>query len=503
MFGLRRIINAIKIQSKKSQDNKSDNTQGKLSRSLPKNVRAIREIMSDSTDLIIRPLNIGGRKPVKGVLIFIDGLVNAKTINENIIKPLQYDSRIANADEILTGNAEEFMTRMLTVGEVKDADNLSGVIDGCLQGDSALIIDGFCKAFIINTKGWDMRSISEPMTEAVVRGPREGFTENMRTNTALLRRKIKSPDLTFEVMKIGRRTRTNVCIVYIKSIADSKLIEEVKRRLSVIDTDAILESGYIEQFIEDSPFSLFATVAYSEKPDVVAAKLLEGRAGIIVDGTPFVLTVHMLFLESFQTAEDYYIRTYAASMLRFIRFMAFSISLLAPGFYVALTTYHQELIPTPLLISMTSASEGVPFPAVMEVGTMLIVFEILREAGLRMPKPIGQAISIVGALVVGEAAVTAGLISAPIVIVIAVTAVSSFVVPNQYDASSILRIIYLISAAVLGGFGLALGLLGTLIYLSSLESFSTPYFSPFSPTHAKDLKDSAIRLPLWTMITRP
>ena len=228
-------------------------------------------------------------------------------------------------------------------------------------------------------------------------------------------------------MTIGRKTKTAVCLVYLKGVANPQVVEEAKRRLERIDTDGILESGYIEQFIEDAPLSIFSTIGNSEKPDTVAAKILEGRIAVLVDGTPFVLTFPMLFIEGFQSSEDYYSRPYYASLVRVIRFIAFMVSVLGPGIYVAVTTFHQELIPTPLLFTIAAAVEGTPFPTMIEVLVMGVIFEILREAGIRLPRPVGQAISIVGALVVGESAVSAGLIGEPVVIVIALTAVSSFV----------------------------------------------------------------------------
>jgi spore germination protein KA len=319
----------------------------------------------------------------------------------------------------------------------------------------------------------------------------------------MLRRKIKNPDFMLETMKIGVRTKTDVCIAYIGGLADPKLIEEIRRRLKKINTDAILETGYIEQFIEDAPYSIFSTVANSEKPDKVAAKLLEGRAAILVDGSPFVLTVPMLFMESFQAAEDYYSRPVFASITRLLRFTAFLISVLAPALYVALTSFHQELIPTPLLLTMAAAHEGVPFPSVLEAGLMVAAFEILREAGVRLPRPVGQAVSIVGALVIGESAVSAGLIGAPMVIVVSVTAVSSFIVPPQIDSGGILRFMLLILSGVMGGFGIAMGLIAVFIHLASLRSFGTTYLSALAPFNAEDMKDSFVRAPIWKLSKRP
>jgi spore germination protein KA len=425
-------------------------------------------------------------------------------INENIIRPLMYDSQfIISPNEAEAFSMDDIYSNLLSVGSAEYAADLYDAAYGCLSGDAAFFAEGSDQALLLCCKGWKERSVEDPQTESVIRGPREGFTEDIRTNSSLLRRKIRDPALRLETMKIGRKTATKVTVAYLQGVAPPELIEETKYRLGRIDTDAILESGYIEQYIEDAPFSIFATVAYSEKPDVVAAKILEGRAAILVDGTPFVLTVPMLFAENFQTSEDYYVRTYYASILRLIRYLSYAITILAPAAYVALTTFHQELIPTALLFTMIAAREGIPFPAIMEAGLMIITFEIIREAGVRLPRPVGQAISIVGALVIGESAVSAGLIGAPMVIVVALTAVSSFVLPANTENDVILRIVFLILAGSMGGFGIMIGLLGLLIHLSSLRSFGTPYLSPVIPLRQENMQDVFIRKPLWSMKRRP
>lgn len=482
--------------------------QKKFTASLSDNRATLEHILGKSGDLVYREFSFGKDGQCRGLLIFVDGLANQEILNESVMGVFQYERRFAQLTGFdLSGEGdgglEQIKAAMLTVADVKDAPTVGKAVDGCLSGETIFIVDGCPQALLVNTRGWERRSVSEPETEAVIRGPREGFTENLRTNTALLRRKIKAPGLTMEALKLGRRTRTDICIVYIKGLCDAGLLQRLRRRLRRIDTDAILESGYIEQYIEDAPFSLFPTVGYSEKPDVVAAKLLEGRVGIIIDGTPFVLTAPMLFNESFQTAEDYYIRPYFASFVRALRYLAYFFSILGPALYVALTTFHQELLPTSLLFTMTAAREGVPFPAALEAFLMLGTYEILKEAGLRLPKPVGQAISIVGALVMGESAVSAGLVSAPMVVVVAMTAVSSFVVPTQTNAGTLLRIIFLALAALMGGYGILLGLLGMLIHLSGLTSFGVPYLSPAAPFHPEDSKDLLIRAPLWMMLSRP
>lgn len=392
---------------------------------------------------------------------------------------------------------------LLSVGDIEEAADMNQVVEGCLMGDTVLLLDGCTTGIIISSKGYEIRSINESSTEVVVRGPKESFNENLRSNTAMIRRKIRNPALTFENMRIGQKTKTLVNIVYIKGLANQKLIDEAKRRLQAINTDAILESGYIEQFIEDAPLSIFATLGHTEKPDVLAAKILEGRIGIIVDGTPFVLTAPYLFLEAFQAAEDYYGRSAYSSLIRIFRFISFFISVLAPSLYVALTTFHQELIPTSLLFTMAAAREGVPFTALIETVVFLLIFEILKEAGLRLPKPIGQTISIVGALVMGEAAVSAGLVGAPLVIVVALTAVSGFVVSSANEQEVLLRWIFLILSGLLGGVGITIGIIGLLLHTTALRSFGYAYLSPLLPVDTSDLKDSMVRAPLWLMHRRP
>jgi spore germination protein KA len=304
-------------------------------------------------------------------------------------------------------------------------------------------------------------------------------------------------------MVVGRKTKTSISLAYIRGVARDDLIAEVRRRIRRIDTDAILDAGILEQYIEDAPFSLFPTVNYTERPEVAASRILEGRVAILIDGTPIVNTVPMLFLESFQTPDDYNYRWMFSTLIRWIRFLTFGLSITFPSLYVAFSTYHQELIPTPLLISMAAAEEGTPFPAVVEVVLMGIIFEILREAGIRLPHPIGTAVSIVGALVIGETAVAAGLIGAPVVIIVALTAITSFVVPFQVESATLIRLGLVIPAGFFGLIGIVNGLMLILIHLATLRSFGVPYLSPLAPMITTDLKDTVIRAPFWKLLTRP
>ncbi len=513
--GIRTVFNylykKIKCMQLKSPKINNETTEKKilqpeLSFSLKDNLSALKKILGSSNDIIYREFSFGSKLQINAAVIYLEGMTEKITIDENIIKPFMHDSKLYNLEnesELEFGDLSIIKNALISVGNVKQTTNISELIDGCLSGNTIFLRQGSKDALSIQSKGFKTRAIEEAKTEAVVRGPREGFCENIATNMTLLRRKIKNPKLSFETMKIGTQTRTSVCVVYIKGIVNPKLIKEIKKRLNRINTDAILESGYIEQFIEDAPYSIFPTIGNSEKPDTTAAKILEGRAAILVDGTPFVLTMPMLFIEGFQSAEDYYSRPFYASVIRILRFIAFYVSVLAPASYVILSTFHQELIPTTLLLTMAASHEGVPFPAVMEVGVMMITFEILREAGVRLPRPVGQAVSIVGALVIGEAAVSAGLIGGLTVIVVALTAISSFVVPVYTDVISILRIMFLVLGGILGIFGVGIGFLLVLVHVVSLRSFGTPYLAPLAPLSSEDLKDTFIRTHLWSMFTRP
>ncbi|XJS52761.1 spore germination protein [Tissierella carlieri] len=471
-----------------------------ISSNLEENIEFFKAILGNSNDIKIHEFMFGDCCEFNGALIYIDGLVNNLEITESILKPI-----ILNKDfkEDMMENLKirDFKKCIICSGDIGESNRYSDLFKGCLSGNTILLVDNLSTGLIVSTKGWEKRSVTEPQTESVVRGPREGFTEDFRTNTSLLRRRIKSPRFKMENMIIGKKTYTHICIAYIEGIVKPEVLQKLRDRLRNIDVDSIIDSSYIEEYVEDYPFSIFSTIGYSEKPDVIAAKILEGRVAIVVDGSPFVLTVPMLFVESFQTAEDYYVRPIYASIIRMMRFFAYFIAIFAVPGFIALTTFHQELIPTTLLFTVANAREGTPFPALLEALIMVISFEILREAGLRLPRPVGQAISIVGALVMGDAAVSAGIVGAPMVITVAIAAVAGFIIPEQSDSISILRIIMMILASVLGGFGIAIGFLGMLVHLSILEPFGIPYFA--SIEFSKDQQDSFVRLPLWIMEDRP
>lgn len=473
-----------------------------ISPRLESNIQTIRELFRSDNDLVLREFSVAVCGGKKAALIYIEGLAGAQAVYDGVLQPLMVESRKLGG-VIEVSSMRDVIETLLPSNDAALDRTFDKLCEVVLSGDCALLMDGFPDFAYVNAKSFEKRAVTEPQTETVVRGPREGFTEAIRVNTSLIRRKIKSQNLRMDVMTIGERTKTLVCISYIDNLADPKMIAEVKRRLGLIDTDAILSSGYIEEYIEDAPFSVFPTINYTEKPDVAAARLLEGRCALIIDGTPFVLTLPMLFVECFQSPEDYTVRSVYATFMRVLRMLAFFVSLVAPAMYVALVSFHQELIPTPLLFTIAAAEEGLPFPSYVETAVMLLTFEIMREAGVRLPRPVGQTVNIVGALVMGQAAIQAGIVGAPVVIVIAFTAVASFLTPALSDATVLLRWIFLLLATIMGGFGIAIGLMAVLIHIASLESFGSIYLYPFSPFEAEGLKDAIVRSHMWKLKRRP
>jgi len=485
--------------------NDRDKENKPVSDRLDKNIELFKAVFDRCSDVIIREFDAGLTPPVKAAIVYVDGLVNKEMLTNDLLKALMYDASGVHTGQPAGDMGEYFARKLVAFTEVKPLENMIDIVDSVVSGETVLLVNGVNRGLAISAQDWVQRAITEPETETVVRGPREGFTENLQTNYSLLRRRLKTSRLKFETVKIGVFTKTAVSIGYLEGVANPKIVQEVKNRLKRIDLDGVLESGYVEEFIEDTPLSIFPTIQATERPDKVAGGLLEGQVAILVDTSPFVLLAPVTFPQLLQASEDYYLRWPFASFIRFIRFVTLNIALLAPPFYIAIITYHQEMLPTPLLISIAAAREGVPFPAFVEALLMETTFEVLREAGVRLPKTIGQAVSIVGALVIGEAAVTAGLVSPAMVIVVALTAISSFSLPSYFAAFSIrlLRFPLMVLAAVLGLFGIMVGLLALLIHLCAMRSFGIPYLSPLVPTTWKDLKDTFIRMPWWTMITRP
>ncbi|MGZ7442729.1 spore germination protein [Paenibacillus sp. TH7-28] len=461
-----------------------------------------KQIFANCSDIVFRPVMIHGQNRL--LLIYVDGLVNANALEQVVLKlmmPEGVPGGIENA-ESLGAIIEE---QLVAISRIRVVHQISEIVDGILKANIAVLTDGETKAWLADLEGAEKRAIEEPSAELSVRGPRDGFTETLRINTSLIRKRIRSEKLKMESLNIGEFTRTDIVIAYIEGVVSDSVLKEVRRRIQRIEIDGVLESGYIEEFIEDAPWSPFPQIQNTERPDIVSASLLEGKVAILVDNTPFVLIVPMTFWSGLQAVEDYYERSVYTTFIRLIRYFLLNISLLLPSLFVSLSTFHQQLIPTNLLISIAAAREGVPFPTVIETLLMELMFEGLREAGIRLPKPIGSAVSIVGALVIGQAAVQAGIVSATVVIIVATTGISSFVIPryNLGTAYRMLRFPILILAGVLGLYGVIAGIFIIAIHLLGLRSFGVPYMSPMAPQISGNLKDVFIRTPRWSMPRRP
>ncbi|WP_274651196.1 spore germination protein [Paenibacillus humicola] len=468
-----------------------------LSADINKNLQVFRSIYADCSDVIFRPFLISGSR--QSELIHIDGLSNIEEIDRSVLAPLMQEIEAGAAD------IEGIFANKLTVSKLKVVQTFNECVEQISAGNPLLLIDLENRALSFGLGKWEKRAVEEPAAERVLRGPREGFTETLGVNTSLLRRKIRSPELKTLTMKVGRRTRTDVVIAYMEGIADKTLIDEVKNRLQRIDIEGVLESGYIEELIEDNPYSPFPQLLNTERVDVAASSLLEGRAVILMDGTPFVLVAPISFFSLLHSAEDYYSRFMIGTAIRWLRYFFVVLSMLLPSLYVALITFHHELVPTSLLISMARSREDIPFPALVEALIMEIIFEALREAGVRLPKQVGAAVSIVGALVIGEAAVSAGIVSSPMVMVVAITGIASFTIPRYAMGISLrmLRFPMIFLAGTLGLLGIMLGIIVIAIHLCTLRSFGVPYLSPIAPLKTRELKDVLIRAPWWSLNSRP
>ncbi|MDN5327121.1 MAG: spore germination protein [Moorella sp. (in: firmicutes)] len=476
----------------------------RLTAELKLNLEQLQTIFARCSDVVRRDFYLG--QAVKVALFYIDGLADKKLIEDTLVRTLQQaPAELARSLAERTGDLTAVMEMVMPMTDVAVVDNMGSLVKHVLNGDTVLILNGFNKGLALSTRAWEHRAVEEPITESVVRGPRESFIESLRTNTSLIRRRLKTPSLKMETVCLGRYTMTNIVITYIEDLADPAVVREVRRRLERIQIDGVLESAYIEELIEDNPDSPFPQIDHTERPDKVAAALLEGRVGILIDGTPFALIVPTVFVQFLQASEDYYERYYLSSFLRLARFVALNIALLLPAVYVAVTTFHQEMLPTNLLVKVASQREGIPFPAVVEALIIELTFELLREAGVRLPRPVGQAVSIVGALVIGEAAVSASLVSPAMVIVVAMTGISSFATPSYSMAITLrlLRFVMLILAGTIGFYGIMLGLLAILVHLNTLRSFGVPYLAPVAPWNFSDFKDTMVRVPRWAMNYRP
>ena len=399
--------------------------------------------------------------------------------------------------------ADALLESVVYIAESEVIYDAAEVQKSILGGDAVVIVDGTDGYLICSVRKWDKRAIAEPPTSTVMRGPREGFIEDVKTNLSLIERRLKSPSLAVEKMTIGRLSQTTVALVYLADVAAPEVVNAVRDKLEKIDIDALTDSHYIQPYLEERPFSIFHQTGVTEKPDIVTAKLLEGRVAIVVDGSPMVVTVPFMVIEDYQSSEDYYERPSLSTFLRILRLVSIFFAVLLPGFYVALQEYHYSMIPLRFLITVMTAVNGIPLPPLLEIMFVILLFEVIREASVRMPRAVGMAMSIVGALVLGETAVKAGIISSPAVMITALSSIALYVAPNQEGTLTLLRVAFTALGGLGGMYFMLVGMLYLVLYLCSMGGFGTPYLAPLAPFVPGDLKDSFYRASLLRMNERP
>jgi spore germination protein KA len=464
----------------------------------------IQDKLGDSDDLIVRRFHIFGQ--YKAAIVYFMNMIDQNSLNEDIMRPLMYPPpHLADQEVSLEELRDVLPNETLYHSQGKLEKKLSSIISIILRGETTVIVEGMNEAILVGTTRVDKRAINQPETEQVIRGAREGFIEQLGTNIALMRYRLPTTDFKVKLMEIGRLTKSRVAVCYIQGVVNSALVEEVENRLSKIDIDGVLDVGYLEQFIEDNHWSPFPQIQNTERSDKAVANVLEGRVVILLDGSPFALIAPTVFTQFYQTTEDYSERFLMVSFIRLARLLALTFSLITPSLYVAVISFNPELIPTKFAVAVSGGRAGVPFPSIVEVLLMEVSMEVLREATLRLPQQIGGALSIVGVLVIGQAAVSAGFVSPITVVVIALTTIGSFATP-AYNAALALRLLrfpLVFFAGMFGLYGVVIGLILIANHMISLRSFGVPYMTPLVPGNFEGMKDTVMRGPLWNMKKRP
>ena len=462
----------------------------KLSEKLTVNKKHLTDKLKKA-DVVFSDITIGRKK---ALLLYIDALTDPDRIGDLIIRPLLKLKPLPPPQKLIASMPDANITLVVDTAEVAEK---------VLDGQAVVLFDKATAGLSFDVKKYDFRAISEPPTSAVIKGPREGFTESIKANVSLVRRRLKTDKLIVEKFKVGRLTKTDVFVVYLDGIADDKVISKLKMRVENIDVDGVMDSSYITKFIDEHKTSLFKQTGNTEKPDIFVAKVLEGRVGVLVDGSPIALTVPYLMFEDFQSSEDYFQNVYRSNMERIVRLISIFLAVFLPSVFVSAQLFHLQIIPLNFLLTIVNSIKGIPLSPSLEMFFTLLIFEILNEASIRMPKYVGMALSIVGALVLGDTAVRAGIVSTPTIMIMALSGICLYTVPELVDSMSFLRLLFLIVAGSIGGFGILLLCCYLLIYLTSLENFDTPFLAPFSPFVKNDLKDSAFMTFLPDMTNRP
>lgn len=471
---------------------------------LQENIKNFEAVFSDCEDIKKRKIKVGQNMKLECYIAYIEVALSATNWKDSAIGKLLTTLQDMPEEDVVAYVQEN-------AGDYSDADpfeTMEDAVQGMLTGDVLFFLNGYGRALKIPDKGYPGRGVYETDSEKVIRGSNEGFSESIKLNTALIRKRLRSPNLKVKESFAGKRTQTNVDLVYLKDLIYPGMLEEIEKRLGEFEIDGILDSGIIEQLTEKRKYSPFPQFQTTGRPDRAAMAILEGRIVLLSDNSPVALILPATYNTFIQTSDDYYSRWEIASFTRMLRYIASFLAMVFPGLYLAMTNFHTQILPTDLLLSLAAARQGVPFPAVVEVILMEIAFELLREAGVRLPGPNGNTIGIVGGLIIGQAAVDANIVSPIVVIVVALTALCSFAVPNEEFATAfrILKFVFIILCGYMGFFGFLVGLLGVLIHLSHLESFGIPYLSPFVGADIngyQDERDTFLRLPLKFLKKRP
>lgn len=460
-----------------------------LSADIDENIKNIERIMKNCSDLLINPFLISG---IRCNLICLEAMVSTSTITNLILNPL---TELKLPDDITSEEVYEHIDkRMLLTTDRGIVTEYGDLIRRLMSGFAILIVDGSNKAFGLGVQGYSVKGIDEPSSEGNIFGSHEGFTETVRTNMSLVRRRIKSPLLKFELFPVTDLSNVDVIVSYMTDRVPKKLVDDVKKQLKGMKLETILSGGYVEPFLNNTKLSLFSGISVTERPDVFCAKILEGRIGVIIEGTPFSLILPALFIENFQTLDDYTFRPYYTTFIRWVRYIAFIAAVFLPAVYVAVITFHPELFNHTMLIILSEAEELAPLPLMTEALIVLIFYEIIREAGIRLPKSVGGAVSIVGGLIIGDAAVSAGVISNPLLLVCAIAVTSSFVIPSLNQPVTLLRFAAVIAGGIAGLFGIALVAALIIVNICSLENAGTPVMSPVSPFTPPAMRDVLLRV---------
>lgn len=462
----------------------------KINENLALNVKAIKAL-TGSDDIIFFDFLV---EDMNAVAIYVDSITDKETMGLEVISPLE---------KLNSSYSVKKLAKNIALSNVSLKETINECVDEIILGKTILLFDGKKKAISVDLKKFEIRAISEPPTGLSIKGPRNGFNESIKTNLSLVRRYIKSPELKVENFSKGKYTKTDISLIYIDGIVNKKLVDKIRKKIENINIDGIPDSSYVAKILNERKTSLFKQTGSTERPDVFMERLLEGRVGILVDGSPFAITLPYLMLEDLQASEDYYISTYRANLVRSLRIIAILFSIFLPGLFVAVQLFHLQLIPLNFLLTIVNSIKEIPLSPSLEMFFVLMIFEILNETSVRMPKYVGMALAVVGALVLGETAVNAGIVSTPAILIMAISGISIYAIPELVETTSVLRLICLIVSGSLGGYGIILFIAFTLCYLCSINNYGVPYTAPYSPFIANDLQDGIYMNSVIGMTHRP